>query len=97
MTTEPTINDIKRSIEETLAEDWCPDCVQPPHLCTCKEIEPTYWSDLAELNHAKQIEEWGFCMCEENTNDAYPYPDCPRPMPMCGDCIRPVNECGCLS
>lgn len=32
---EPTINDIKRNIEETLGEDWCPDCVQPPHLCTC--------------------------------------------------------------
>lgn len=33
-----------------------------------------YWSDLAELTHKTQVEEFGFCTCEDS--DEYPYEDC---------------------
>ena len=35
-----------------------------------------YWSDLAKLTHSTQVEEFGFCNCEEK--DYFPYDDCPR-------------------
>lgn len=35
-----------------------------------------YWSDLAELNHASQVERFGFCTCEEQ--EYFPYDDCPN-------------------
>ena len=38
-----------------------------------------YWSDLAELTHETQVEEFGFCFCEDNDDDENPYGDCPRP------------------
>ena len=53
------------------------------------------WAELAELTHATQVERFNFCTCEEQ--EYFPYLDCPRPEIMCGDCIRPVTECGCLS
>lgn len=56
--------------------------------------EVMYWSELAELTHATQVEKFNWCGCEEQEN--FPYSDCPRPL-MCGDCIRPISECGCLS
>lgn len=34
-----------------------------------------YWSDLAELTHKTQVEEFGFCTCEEQ--EYFPYSDCP--------------------
>lgn len=56
--------------------------------------EVMYWSELAELTHATQVEKFNWCGCEEGEN--FPYSDCPRPL-MCGDCIHPISECGCLS
>jgi len=53
------------------------------------------WAELAELTHATQVEQFNFCTCEEQ--EYFPYDDCPRPEIMCGDCIRPVTKCGCLS
>ena len=38
-----------------------------------------YWSDLAELTHETQVEEFGFCLCEDNEGNENPYADCPRP------------------
>ena len=38
-----------------------------------------YWSDLAELTHETQVEEFGFCTCEDNEGNENPYADCPRP------------------
>lgn len=38
-----------------------------------------YWSDLAELTHETQVEEFGFCSCEDNEGNENPYADCPRP------------------
>ena len=35
-----------------------------------------FWSDLAELTHITQVEEFGFCTCEEQ--EFFPYDDCPR-------------------
>jgi len=49
------------------------------------------WSDLAELTHEKQVAEFNFCLCEEQED--FPYADCPRPVPYCGDCLVPINEC----
>jgi hypothetical protein len=34
------------------------------------------WSELAELTHAKQVERFGFCACEDLEMHEYPYPDC---------------------
>lgn len=38
-----------------------------------------YWSDLANLTHATQVAEFGFCTCEEQ--EQFPYDDCPREIP----------------
>lgn len=35
-----------------------------------------YWSDIANLTHETQVEEFGFCTCEEQ--EYFPYDDCPR-------------------
>lgn len=35
-----------------------------------------YWSDIAELTHETQVEEFGWCSCEEQ--EYFPYEDCPR-------------------
>lgn len=37
-----------------------------------------YWSDLAELTHTTQVEEFGFCTCEDNAGNENPYADCPE-------------------
>jgi hypothetical protein len=37
-----------------------------------------YWSDMAELTHATQVEEFGFCLCEDNEGNENPYSDCPK-------------------
>lgn len=34
-----------------------------------------YWSDLAALTHKTQVEEFGWCGCEEK--EYFPYSDCP--------------------
>jgi hypothetical protein len=34
-----------------------------------------YWSDMANLDHASQVELFNFCACEEQ--DYFPYDDCP--------------------
>lgn len=35
-----------------------------------------YWSDLADLTHETQVEEFGWCGCEEQED--FWYDDCPR-------------------
>ena len=34
------------------------------------------WSELADLTHVTQVENFGFCTCEEQ--EQFPYDDCPR-------------------
>lgn len=34
------------------------------------------WSEIAALTHKTQVENFGFCTCEEQEN--YPFEDCPR-------------------
>ena len=34
------------------------------------------WSELAELTHVTQVEQFGFCMCEDLEPHEYPYADC---------------------
>ena len=34
------------------------------------------WSELAELTHITQVEQFGFCMCEDLEPHEYPYADC---------------------
>ena len=38
--------------------------------------ESISWSELAELTHATQVEQFNFCLCEEQ--EQFPYDDCPR-------------------
>jgi hypothetical protein len=38
--------------------------------------EVMYWSDLAELTHATQVEKFGWCMCEDA--GTFNYTDCPK-------------------
>jgi hypothetical protein len=40
--------------------------------------EVMYWSDLADLTHATQVEKFGFCTCEDNEGNENPYTDCPE-------------------
>lgn len=64
---EPTINDLKRRVEETLNE---------PTLCgACGEYFPTNQAD-PDGYHAEYF--------------------CDAPV-MCGDCIKPITDCGCLA
>lgn len=64
------------------------------------------WGELAELTHATQVERFNFCSCEEQ--EEFPYSDCPRPncaecdgdgctkcTDFCGDCLTPLENCGC--
>lgn len=39
--------------------------------------EVMYWSDLAQLTHATQVEKFGWCSCEDNEKQENPYADCP--------------------
>jgi hypothetical protein len=53
------------------------------------------WGELADLTHATQVSQFGFCTCEEQ--EYFPYSDCPRPATMCGDHLVPLSSgCGCL-
>jgi hypothetical protein len=54
-----------------------------------------YWSELAELTHATQVERFNWCMCEDNEGNENPYSDCPKQetVAICGDCLYPMNEC----
>jgi len=38
--------------------------------------ESMSWSELAELTHAKQVQLFNWCACEEQ--EQFPYDDCPR-------------------
>jgi hypothetical protein len=38
--------------------------------------ESISWSELAELTHVTQVEQFNFCMCEDLEPHEYPYPDC---------------------
>ena len=51
------------------------------------------WGELAELTHATQVEQFNFCLCEEQ--EYFPFDDCPRPDPICGDCLYPLKA-GCI-
>lgn len=35
------------------------------------------WSEIAELTHARQVELFNFCTCEDNEGNEAPYSDCP--------------------
>ncbi len=36
-----------------------------------------YWSELAELTHATQLEKFDWCPCEDTDGRETVYPDCP--------------------
>ena len=44
-----------------------------------KSQQSYYWSELAELTHETQVENFGWCSCEDNEGNDNPYADCPRP------------------
>ena len=58
-------------------------------------VESISWAELAELTHATQVERFGWCICEDPEQGQLA-DDCPRNTIMCGDCIKPVSDCGCL-
>ena len=43
--------------------------------------ESITWSELSELTHAKQVEKFNFCTCEDNDGKENPYADCPTQKP----------------
>jgi hypothetical protein len=45
-----------------------------------------YWSDMANLTHTTQVEEFGWCACEEK--EYFPHDDCPR----WSRCLAPTSE-----
>jgi hypothetical protein len=55
------------------------------------------WGELAELTHAKQVEMFNWCSCEDNEGQENPYNDCPSTdismVALCGDCLYPINQC----
>ena len=51
------------------------------------------WGELALLTHKTQVKQFNFCTCEEQ--EYFPFADCPRPAPVCGDCLYPLNTCNC--
>lgn len=51
------------------------------------------WGELAQLTHATQVKQFNFCLCEEQ--EEFPFDDCPRPDPICGDCLYPLKA-GCI-
>lgn len=80
-------------------EDTCVGCgahISECHYVPCvydPDFKPTYWGDLAELTHAKQVEQFNFCTCEEQ--EYFPYLDCPRPEVYCGDHLISISQCNC--
>ena len=34
------------------------------------------WEDMANLTHETQVQEFNFCLCEEQ--EQFPYSDCPK-------------------
>ena len=55
----------------------CPNCGES--YDTNIEPESISWGELAELNHAGQLDRFGFCLCEDPEDPGdLPYPDCPR-------------------
>jgi len=44
--------------------------------------ESISWSELAELTHATQIEQFNFCSCEDS--ETLVYMDCPMRCELCG-------------
>ncbi len=41
-------------------------------------VRMTTWSELAELTHETQVEQYGFCICEDTEPHEHPYDDCPK-------------------
>lgn len=47
-------------------------------MSTDKSQQSYYWSELAELTHETQVENFGWCSCEDNEGNQNPYADCPQ-------------------
>lgn len=41
-----------------------------------EEQDVMYWSDFVDFTHAKQVEMFGWCACEDNEGRENPYEDC---------------------
>lgn len=39
-------------------------------------VEIHSWQYMANLTHKRQVQEFNFCLCEEQ--EQFPYKDCPR-------------------
>lgn len=36
------------------------------------------WSEVAQLTHKTQVENFNWCWCEDNEGNENPYNDCPK-------------------
>jgi len=36
------------------------------------------WSEVAQLTHKTQVENFNWCWCEDNEGNENPYADCPK-------------------
>jgi len=63
-----------------IAEDWFSDGTHA--ICgDCYNEKPMSWSEVAELTHVTQVEQFNWCGCEEQ--EYFPYADCPRLCEIC--------------
>jgi len=53
---------------------------------------PYTWSELADLTHAKQVERFNFCPCEDSEEADSPFSDCPRVEKTINDIKREIEE-----
>ena len=44
----------------------------------CYAQESISWGELVELTHARQVQRFNWCSCEDNEGQENPYTDCPK-------------------
>ena len=101
----PTLEEAENAINDTYGEELAqlatidsqnePD-LQGFYFSDLQAYEtsqrPYTWSELAELTHAKQVERFGFCLCEDSEEGDSPFPDCPRVEKTINDIKREIEE-----
>jgi len=54
------------------------------------------WGELANLTHITQVQQFGFCLCEDNEGGDNPYEDCPtntsQTEPTINDLLKQLDE-----
>lgn len=73
-----------------ITENWFSSVEEARALCrNCVSQEPMSWSEVADFTHAKQLEVFNWCACEDrdDEDEETPYSDCPDVTPAKADTI----------